>query len=174
MNEPKHGDVITWFRRMEKYFWSAPNKPYPRRVRQSWRPVSDSRVKFEAGVFLGWRSLQTGYTAYSEDYGAEFVQEGRVRAAYVSVDARTNPVYVDPTGIILTTPTPRETWEALDKLYDAFLSRHGCFPLDRFDEKRTLWNDAMCEASVVLGRLIDKDKGHDRTGVHTTEQQNPS
>lgn len=33
--------------------------------------------------------------------------------------------------------------EALYVLYKAFLSRHGCFPIDRVNDATKQWNDAM-------------------------------
>ena len=43
-----------------------------------------------------------------------------------------------------------ETIDALKTLYAAFLSRHGCFPLDRVNDETRLWNDAMSKANATL------------------------
>lgn len=40
----------------------------------------------------------------------------------------------------------------LNKLYDAVLSDHGCFPLDRTNEKQRALNDAMVLAHDLLGK----------------------
>jgi hypothetical protein len=41
---------------------------------------------------------------------------------------------------------------ALANLTDAFLSMHGCFPLDRVTEEQRQWNDAMKEAYRLVGQ----------------------
>ncbi|MER8924317.1 hypothetical protein [Mesorhizobium sp. M0859] len=41
---------------------------------------------------------------------------------------------------------------ALAKLTDAFLNRHGCFPLDRGTDDQKLWRDAMAEAYGLIGQ----------------------
>ena len=52
------------------------------------------------GVFLGYRSLQTGSVEYEYDYGSYFVENGpRVKAALVCEGPRKNPIYVDPRGV---------------------------------------------------------------------------
>lgn len=39
---------------------------------------------------------------------------------------------------------------ALLDLYEAMLLEHGCFPLDRTNDKQRRINDAMVQASAVL------------------------
>lgn len=51
-----------------------------------------------------------------------------------------------------TTLTSAELAEALANLTDAFLLRHGCFPLDRTTPGEKLMNDAMREAYRLIGQ----------------------
>lgn len=41
--------------------------------------------------------------------------------------------------------------DLLTLMDDAFLSRHGCFPLDRTNSAQRLWNDAMHKCREVTG-----------------------
>lgn len=50
----------------------------------------------------------------------------------------------------------KELEEALKLLRDAFLDKHGCFPLDRVDKRTKLWNDAMTEAYRLVGQPKEK------------------
>lgn len=51
-----------------------------------------------------------------------------------------------------TTLTSAELAEALANLTDAFLLRHGCFPLDRTTPAEKVINDAMSEAYRLIGQ----------------------
>jgi deoxyribodipyrimidine photolyase-like uncharacterized protein len=41
---------------------------------------------------------------------------------------------------------------ALADLTDAFLSRHGCFPLDQTNDDQKLWHRAMSRAYEIVGQ----------------------
>lgn len=59
------------------------------------------------------------------------------------------------TEIRLEQESPTEAQElrvALANLTDAFLSRHGCFPLDCTNKKERDWHDAMTDAYRLVGR----------------------
>ncbi len=59
------------------------------------------------------------------------------------------PTGMDDARLIAAAPDLLAALQMMDR---AFISRHGCFPLDRTNDAQCLWNDAMSATRAAIAK----------------------
>ncbi|MFC5509306.1 hypothetical protein [Bosea massiliensis] len=116
--------------------WSAPTPEGKRTAAtvSGWatiEPISNGMWRWDLGG-VAW--------------GRERSQQGALKMLMASYEVRAR------SALLTSVPELSELRRALAALTDAFLDRHGCFPLDKTNDKERRWCAAMSEAYRLIGQ----------------------
>lgn len=97
MNKIKFGAKVSCKQKLIRYQERAKDGNFPNRYLKGWRRgkcINSIKQKQFNGLFIGYRTVQEGYTEINGEYGPFFVPVNYKKVALVVKDENTNPVYV--------------------------------------------------------------------------------